>query len=470
MTNLLPPNDDRQLEKRRFKHDAILKSVPKQISEIYDVTEEAIATYFAQSNPNLRWCQAWSQWFCWDGTVWRRDETLSVFDKVRQYCRNQSVFADSNAESRSYGRASFIAAVEKLCKSDRRYAATSEQFDQDDWLLNTPSGVVDLKTGIISDHDPELYCTRITAVAPDGECNRWRQFLVEITAGNIELIEFLQRIAGYCLTGSTTEHALFFAYGTGGNGKSVFMNALTGILNDYATVSQMETFTESRNDRHPTELAMLQGARLVIAQETEQGKRWAQSRIKALTGGDPVSARYMKRDFFTFMPKFKLLIAGNSKPKLDTVDEAMRRRFHIIPLTQQILPGDRDPLLAEKLKSEWPGILTWAIEGALQYQKIGLAPPPIVTEATENYLESQDVFSEWLKTQCEIGKDHSETPTRLFNSWKVFAEAARERVGRQAEFIERLEASGFHRRRNAKSRRWVGIRILSNTEPPLENP
>ncbi len=191
-----------------------LKSVPNPISEPYDATEEAIATYFAQSNPNLRWCQAWGQWFWWDGTVWRQDETLSVFDKVRQYCRNQSPFADSDAESKSYGKASFIAAVEKLCKSDRRYAITLEQFDQDDWLLNTPGGVVDLKTGIIADHDPELYCTRITAVAPEGECHRWRKFLDEITDGDIGLINYLQRLAGYCLTGSTKEQSLHFLYGT----------------------------------------------------------------------------------------------------------------------------------------------------------------------------------------------------------------------------------------------------------------
>ena len=270
-------------------------------------------------------------------------------------------------------------------------------------------------------------------------------------------------MAGYCLTGSTREHSLHFLYGTGGNGKSVFLGTLTGILNDYAKNAPIETFTESRGDRHPTELAMLNGARLVVAQETEQGKRWALSRIKALTGGDSVTARFMRGNFFSYLPKFKLLISGNMKPKLNTVDEAMRRRFQIVPFSVQIPPKDRDLDLPETLKKEWPGILAWAIEGAVEYQKQGLAPPPVVAEATANYLETQDVFKEWLDLRCVTGEGVSEAPNPLYKSWKAFAEAAGELVGRQAGFVERMEAAGFHQLRSAKSRRWVGVKINHDT-------
>ena len=219
----------------------------------------------------------------------------------------------------------------------------------------------------------------------------------------------------------------------------------------------METFTESRNDRHPTELAMLQGARLVVAQETEQGKRWAQSRIKSLTGGDKVTARFMRQDFFEFTPRFKLVIAGNAKPKLDTVDEAMRRRFHIVPFTVQILPEDRDRELKSKLQAEWSGILNWAIEGCLEYQRIGLAPPPKVAEATNSYLESQDIFREWLETDCEVGPECNATPTILYRSWCQFAEANGERPGRQSDFRERMEAANYSQVKNSQGRRWMGI-------------
>src|SRR5262249_9400947 len=154
-------------------------------------------------------------------------------------------------------------------------------------------------------------------------------------------------------------HALFFLHGLGANGKSVFLNTVSGILGDYHRAAPIETFTASRSDRHPTELAMLRGARLVTATETEEGRHWAEARIKALTGGDPISARFMHQDFFEFIPKFKLMIAGNHKPSLRSVDEAIRRRFNLVPFSVTIPAEERDETLAERLRTEWPGILDW---------------------------------------------------------------------------------------------------------------
>ncbi len=434
---------------------------PNPIAEPYDATEDAVAQGFTASHPLLRWCQTLGKWFVWDGAVWKQDETVYVFDQIRLYCREHSEWkSKSQSDLRKQCSASFVAAAEKFCKSDRRYAITPDQFDCDDWQLNTPSGLVDLRTGQTQGHEPEAYCTRISAVAARGECHRWMEFLGDVTDCDVELMDYLQRMVGYCLTGSTREHSLHFLYGTGGNGKSVFLETITGIMGDYAKTSPMETFTESRNDRHPTELAMLQGARLVVAQETEPGKRWAQSRIKALTGGDKVTARYMRQDFFEFTPKFKLVIAGNAKPKLDTVDEAMRRRFHIVPFTIQIPPEDRDRDLADKLQDEWSGIMAWAVEGCIQYQEQGLAPPSKVVEATNEYLESQDIFGEWMDTECEIGPDFWGTPKLLYGAWCQFSDASRERPGRQSEFRERMEGAGFRQgKNNARGRHWVGIDV-----------
>jgi putative DNA primase/helicase len=179
--------------------------------------------------------------------------------------------------------------------------------------------------------------------------------LRRITAGDDRLVSYLQRAFGYALTGNVREHALFFGYGTGANGKGVTLNTLAGILGDYHESAPIETFTASSGDRHPTELADLRGARLVTATETEEGRRWAESRIKMLTGGDRVKARFMRQDFFEYNPQFKLFITGNHKPSLRSVDEAIRRRFHLIPFTVTIPPEQRDPDLAEKLKTEWPG-------------------------------------------------------------------------------------------------------------------
>lgn len=440
--------------------DKLPTPFPKPKSEPYDATEENTATRFADFYADFRWCQTWNTWLYWTGSVWQQDKTLSVFDKVRSFCGENSPFADNDPDIRNHGKASFIAAVEKLCRSDRRYAITPNRFDANDWYLNTPDGIVDLETGQILPHDSKHYCKKITAVAPGGDCPRWKKFLEQVTDNDDKLITYLQRLAGYCLTGLTVEHTLHFFYGTGANGKSVFLNTLTGILSDYAFVAPMETFTESYGERHATELAALDGARLVVSQETEHGKRWAQSRIKSLTAGDPQTARKMRQDFYTFVPKLKLVIAGNAKPRLMSVDEAMRRRFHIVPFTVCIPVADRDPDLTETLVKEWPGILAWAIEGCLEYERIRLHPPESVLAATKRYLESQDIFAEWLSMNCVNGADHWHAPMLMFKDWKAFAENAGERPGQLKDFGERMENAGYHEGKdNARGRYWGGIKL-----------
>ncbi len=185
------------------------------------------------------------------------------------------------------------------------------------------------------------YMTKLTAVAPGGRRPRWNEFLRRVTNGDDELQSYLKRVVGYALTGDTSEHVLFFLYGTDANGKTVFLNAASGLLGGYHRTAPIETFVTTSADRHPTEIAGLRGARMVTAVETEEGRRWAEGRIKTLTGGDRVAARFMRQDFFEFTPQFKLLIAGNHRPSLRSVDEAIRRRFHLIPFQVTIPPEER---------------------------------------------------------------------------------------------------------------------------------
>jgi putative DNA primase/helicase len=222
-----------------------------------------------------------------------------------------------------------------------------------------------LRTGELRPAQRGDHITKSTAVAPSAraDCPRWFDFLRQATRGDDGLMRFMQQVAGYGLTGDICEHALFFIYGPGGNGKTVFLNTVKSILGDYATTAAMDTFMANHHDRHPTDLAMLRGARLVSVSETEEGRAWTESRIKQLTGGDPISARFMRQDFFEYRPQFKLLIIGNHKPSLRNVADAARRRFNLIPFIHK--PETPDRQLEEKLKSEWPGILRWAINGAL---------------------------------------------------------------------------------------------------------
>ena len=209
---------------------------------------------------------------------------------------------------------------------------------------------------------------------------------------------------------------MFFLHGSGANGKSVFINTLVGAWGDYAAILPMETFVETtQSDRHPTELAKLRGARLVVAQETEQGRRWAEAKIKALTGGDKIAARFMRQDFFEFTPQFKLTIAGNHRPSLTSVDEAIRRRIHLIPFTVTISPEKRNLKLGDELRKEWGGILKWAVAGCLEWQRIGLAPPAAVLDATADYLTAEDGFGRWIDECCIVGKHQWGVGARLWD-------------------------------------------------------
>jgi putative DNA primase/helicase len=366
---------------------------------------------------------------------------------AREVCREAATECSEPRIAAAIASAKTVAAVEKLAKADPRHAATTEQWDANPWLLNTPGGVVDLRTGQLRPHKADDYMTKMTTVAPGGDCPLWLSFLDKITAGDRELQNYLQRMAGYCLTGSTREHTLFFGFGTGANGKSTFANTISGMLGDYAVTAPMTTFTASNSDRHPTELAMLRGARLVIAQETEEGRRWDESKIKAMTGGDPITARFMHKDFFTFEPAFKLLLMGNHKPALRSVDEAIRRRFDLIPFVVCIPQQERDEGLLEKLEPERPGVLQWAINGCLEWQDAGLAAPAAVVEATDDYLQTEDALGQWIDECCAVRPSLWSRLADLYASWRVYAEYAGEGVGSQKQFSEALATRGFTRKR-----------------------
>ncbi|MDA8702748.1 phage/plasmid primase, P4 family [Pseudomonadales bacterium] len=425
-----------------------------------DQTEDSLALSFVRREPHLRYVALWNQWLGWKNYRWTPDSTLETFDLIRQHVRSEV------PTEKQFLKATSVSAIEKLARADRRYAATVDQWDKDDYLLNTPNGAVNLRDGIPQESDPALYMSKSTIVAPTGKAPRWLAFLDQVTDGDREYQAFLQRFIGYAASGFTHEHAMFFLYGPGGNGKGIFLNTIQAVMGDYATVASMETFTDSKNDRHPTDMAMLQGARMVFAQETKSGRAWAESKIKSLTGGDPITARFMRQDFFTFVPKFKLLISGNHMPKLKNVDEAMRRRLYLLPFTQTFKGKDRDPHLAETLTHEYEGILQWIVEGAIAYENEGLKPPLIVQEATNTYFESEDFFNEWLAACCELGANAYENPTNLFNSFKSYTEEINEPTGSDREFRQRLEKAGFTRGSSTSKggRFWRGLRLTPTSK------
>lgn len=426
------------------------------------MSQDALARVFANRYADrLRYCHSTGSWFEWSGTHWEQDTKARAFDFVR--CLGREMTEGSTPrEIREVRKVAFAAGVERFAQGDRTFAVSMADWDRETFLLGTPGGTVDLRTGKLREADPRDGITKLTSVAPAdrADCPRWLQFLDESTGKDQGLIRFLQQWGGYCLTGDTREHALFFGYGPGGNGKSVLVNVLTGILKDYAVTAAMDTFTASRSDKHPTDLAMLRGARLATASETEEGKAWAEARIKSITGGDAVSARFMRQDFFTFMPTFKLLIVGNHKPILHNVDDAARRRFNIVPFTRR--PAQPDRTLELKLRAEWPGIFRWLIEGCLDWQANGLVRPESVKAATESYFSDQDLFGQWLEEECDVepGNPHKwATTTELFASWAEFAKAAGEQAGSSKTLKDSLLRRDVEPYRSKSARGFRGIRL-----------
>jgi putative DNA primase/helicase len=383
-------------------HGNTVRSIqPQEEAEAAPIamSEDMMADRFADVHGGRwRFVKPWGAWFQWRDDGWYRDDTALV-DRLSVELVRQAVYWPeaanlSMAEKRRIPSRRVAGAVRDCGSNDRRIAATIDQWDTEMWLLGVPGGVVDLRTGQSIDPKPEQYITKRTAVAPaDGSAPIWRQFLETVTNGSDDLIEFLQRFAGYSLTGETREQCLAFLYGTGQNGKGVFITTLAKILGDYAATADADVFMESDQQRHPTEMARLRGARLVTVDETDGTKRWNEKRIKRITGGGKIEARFMRQDDFEYMPQFKLLLAGNHKPQLRGVGKAIQRRIHLVPFTVTIPDHSRDNKLTQKLEAEYPQILRWMIEGCAMWQASGLNPPQVVTEATSHYIEARTLLA-----------------------------------------------------------------------------
>jgi P4 family phage/plasmid primase-like protien len=260
------------------------------------------------------------------------------------------------------------------------------------------------------------------------------------------MLAYLQKWAGYFLTGDTREEGLMFVHGPGGSGKSTFVRVLSEILGSYSRACNMDAFTNRDRAEHSTEIAKLAGARLVTATETDAGAKWNEPRIKQLTGRDKIAARFMRQDEFEFMPTFKIIIAGNHRPGLKTVGEEMRRRIHLIEFPDSLALDERNNQLPEQLRAEYPAILRWMIEGCLEWQRHGLGKPERVIDDTEQYLQAQDVLGAWISEHLE----RSNSSTRVSECHRSYTTYARE----QGEF----EPSMTRFSEDMQARGWVSFK------------
>ena len=468
----------------RAARSGITVNIAKPQNNI-EFNHDAIAIALGQDSfdEDARFVASWNKWCFWDGTRWCVDDQLLHMTRIRAFLRAladetiQKAAADAefteqkerskikNAATKTASwlrNKSAVSAIETLARSNHASVATAEQFDCNHMLLGTPEGTVDLSTGKMSEAKRSDMITKLTACSPaeiGSEPTLWLSFLEQIFNGDTELVTFMQRLVGYALTGRTTEHKLFFLYGTGRNGKSVFLNTLTNLYADYARRAASETFLNSRGDKHATGLAGLQGARLVVGSELPKGKTWDEAVIKDLTGGDRMTARFMRGDFFDFDPQLTLMIAGNNQPSFRGIDEAIRARVVMIPFTVTIPPEKRDLNLEEKLKAEWPSILRWAIDGAIDWQQHGLQVPKSVSDASAEYLNDEDILRQFLDEETAQEQNYFETTHDLYLRFRFWSEQQGLLPWTQTTFQKELKTRGYMPHRRNSGRGFCGLKL-----------
>lgn len=408
-----------------------------------ELSDDALALAFTERHAgDLRYVAPWGKWYSWSGARWREDRTVAVYDMARAVCREAAEDAKFPQLARQVASAKTVAAVERMARSDTRQVIVPEQLDADRYALNTPAGTIDLRSGELREHRRGDLLTKLTAVSPDVHADDalWEDFLGQITCGDKELADYLQRLVGYALCGDIKDHVLAFFYGTGANGKSTFLDLLLYIFGDYARQVPSETLMETRNEQHPTVLANLMGTRLAISSELEEGQHWAESRIKSLTGDAVLTGRFMRQDFFEFPRTHKHIIAGNHKPSLRIVDEAIRRRIHLIPFTARFLGDAADRDMPVKLREAAPAVLAWAVRGCLEWQIGGLCPPSTVMDATAEYLAAEDTLGTWIDECCSTKDASAKTRSSvLYGGFRAWKEARGERAPSQVRFSAQME-------------------------------
>lgn len=370
---------------------------------------------------------------------------LSIYDEIKDAAVRDEVFRWAKRSQSARAIRDLIT----LAETEPDITARLTDFDADPWLLNCENGTIDLRTGKLISHKREALHSRMAPVAFDenARCDRWMTFLGDVTDTQVELMDFLQRAIGYSLSGLTREQCLFFCYGLGANGKSVFIETVQSMLGNYSMNTRSETIMLKRDGGIPNDVARLAGARFVAINETGENQRIDEPLLKDLTGQDTVTARFLHREFFDFKPAFKFWLRGNHKPQIRGTDLGIWRRIRLIPFTVTIPEADRDPDLGDKLLTELPGILRWAVEGTVKWQKAGLNPPQIVTDAVQEYRSEMDVLGQFLSDRCAVRQHAQVTAKALYRAYKEWANRSGEHSVNQTRFGLAMVERGFSKKR-----------------------
>jgi putative DNA primase/helicase len=451
----------------------------------FNLTEMGNAERLVHRNGlNLKYCIEFEEWLLWNGKTWIEDRKKQIERIAIKTFRE--MFGEATKEEDMTKRNELVKWAQSsekssiflnsISRAEAMLPISQEELNTDRYKLNCSNGVVDLRTGKLLPHERNYFMTKNTHIEydPNASCSTWLAFLESILKdeqGTVkqELIDFLQKAIGYTLTGDTSEQVAFFLWGTGRNGKSTFINIVKEILGDYGKQTNSDTFTSKQNDNGiNNDVARLHSARFVSAVESEDGQKLSEALIKQLTGGEPITARFLRKEFFEFIPEFKIFFTTNHKPIVKGDDEGIWRRIRLIPFTYTVPKEEVDKQLPEKLRNELPGILRWAVDGCIKWQQEGLGEPEEVKAATDEYKEEMDLLSNFLDEHCVIMPAAKVSVNEIHKVYMKWADENGEYPMKLRAFSSRLQMRGFSKRKSTGNKTFFfGIGLMSDYKDQL---
>ncbi|MFB6364265.1 phage/plasmid primase, P4 family [Paenibacillus elgii] len=486
-----PPMEDKELH-------TIVRSASKYSPMPYEIKDNKVVPKFDSGDVgnaqrivhyygnDLKYCFPFKSWFVWDGSKWELDgrgEILKIAASITRKIEEEAAAEPNAGRQKSMymqaDKAKNKKQIDAMIQLAAPYLAVgTDELDADHWLLNVRNGILDLRTGKLLPHHRRHLITRRVEVdyLPDSRCPNWETFLSEIIKdkqGNTQndVIRYLQKAFGYALTGDTSEHVLFFFSGNGRNGKGTMANTIYKLLGDYAEQANTDSFLAKQNAGGVNnDIAKLKGARYVIASESEKGSRLSEALVKQLTGGDPISARFLHKEFFTYIPTFKIFFSTNHRPKISGMDYGIWERMRIVDFNVRFTEEKRDKNLSAKLEAEFPGILNWMVQGCLMWQQEGLRAPKSMQESRDNYREEMDSVSDFIEDRLFVHPTATVTVKRLLDVYRDWTEENGEYQHKKSALYEQIrewmESKGYtfeNARIGAKQDRgFRGIGVLTD--------
>jgi putative DNA primase/helicase len=429
----------------------------------------------ASHGHELRYVPQWSTWLVWDGRRWQRDHDGIVYQRAKAVAA--ALWEEAQRETDSDARkaavrwalqseaANRIRAMVEMARTEPGIPTSPADLDADPWAFNVANGTIDLRNGSLRPHDPRDQITKLAPVTYDARATAptWQRFLEQIVP-DIDVRLFLQRAAGYTLTGSVREQIVIFLHGLGANGKSTFLDALLALTGEYGKQADPELLVDRAEAAHPTAMAELAGRRLAVTSELEEGKRLAEATVKRLTDSI-LKGRFMRQDFFEVPAQHKVWVAANHKPIVRGTDHAIWRRLRLVPFEVIIAEHNQDKDLPAKLLTELPGILAWAVDGVLGWQRDGLPAPDAITVATSSYRAEMDVVGAFIAEECIVMAEAWASAGALYAAYVDWCDVNGERPVSQRRLGMALTERGHDRRKHGPDRRWAwfGIGLVNPT-------